>query len=108
MDPPPKIEQTGAMRFGQHAQRAGDRQTPPFGLGATRLLIDQQTLGVDGEGERDGCMLTGIEKTQGRVGGRVRVDLTPRGGCAIQTRTLAGVFASCSSPATASGTSTRP
>ncbi len=65
------------MRFGQHAQRAGDQQMPAFGLGAASLLIDQEAVGVDSEGKRNGRILAGIEKPEGRIGGRVRPDLTP-------------------------------
>jgi len=50
------------MRFGQDPQCAGYHQMPAFGLGAPGLFIDQETAGVYGEG---------------RVGGRVRPDLTP-------------------------------
>jgi hypothetical protein len=95
------------MRFGQDAQCAGHQQMPAFGLGAASLLIDQETVGVDGEGERDGRMLAGIQEAKGRVGGRIRRISHQCGGCAIQARTVAGVCASCSSAATVSGTSTR-
>ena len=46
-------------------------------LGASGLLINEKTVGPDGNGERDGGMLAGIEKSKGRVGGWVRKDLTP-------------------------------
>jgi len=65
------------MRFGQDPQCAGYHQMPAFGLGAPGLFIDQETAGVYGEGQRDGHMLAGIQEAKGRVGGRVRPDLTP-------------------------------
>ena len=88
------------MCFGQHAQRTGDVKMPAFGLGAACLLVDQEAVGVDGEGEGDGRLLASIEKSEG---GDRRADPGEishhAGGCAIHARTVPGVFVAWSSPA---------
>jgi len=62
------------MRFGQHTQRAGDQQMAALGLGAASLL-DQETVGICGEGERNSRVLAGTEKLEGRVAGRAKANL---------------------------------
>ena len=65
------------MCFSEHAERSGDQQMPAFGLGAARLLIDQDAVGDNCEGKRNSRAFTGIEKQECQVGGRVRPYLAP-------------------------------
>ena len=62
-----KIEQSCAMRFGQHAQCTCNQQMPAFGLGAAGLLINQKASGVEGKREGYGRAFAGIEKLERRL-----------------------------------------
>jgi len=102
-----EIGQTSEMRIGHDAQRTRHQQMPAFGFGAPVPFIDQETFGIEREREGNGCAFPRIENpSDGSEGGSGRIS-HHTGGCAIRARTAAGVLASCNSPATVWGTSTR-
>jgi len=103
-----EIGQTSEMRIGHDAQRTCHHQMPAFGLGAPVPFIDQETFGIERESARVMAARSPGSRnpSDGSEGGSGRIS-HHTGGCAIQARTAAGVLASCNSPATVWGTSTR-
>ena len=56
------------MRVGENSERAGHVEVPTLGCGATRLLVDQELVGIQRLGERQGRSLTCIKEIERGIG----------------------------------------